>query len=267
MKFRMDSFSKSFLISLVAFALIAAIVIAYMYMDRVAVDPTKRESNLLIGLTHNGKLLSISMLNCDPKNNEITYLAIPDNTMLSDGRILQDLYGWMNTREMISSIEDITGARVNRYIFFSTDAVYSITNDVGKFEYLIRFPFKHNDIEHSGNTYMNGELSKAMFTYGGYDMTNVSLSIIGESFLQNFLSKHANNSSIDKLTDAIVAEKSSLHLNTNLSNDEIVEYCSFFANFSTLNQSTVSIDGEIRYTSTNKFFYPTNNKSDKNIFK
>lgn len=267
MKFRSDSFYKSFFISLAAFALIAAIVIVYMYTDRVAVDPTKRESNLLVGLTHKGELLSLTVINCNPKENEISLLQIPDNTMLDDGRVLQDLYRGISPRDMISEIENIIGARVNRYIFFSADNVSSITNYVGKFEYLIQFPFICNGIEHSGNTYMNGELAKEMFTYGGYNMTNVSMAAIGESFLQNFLSKHANTSTIDAVTDAIVSEKSTFDLKTNLNNNEITEYCNFLANFSALNQLNVTIEGEIRYTSTNKFFYPNNYKTEKNIFK
>jgi len=114
---------------------------------------------------------------------------------------------------------------------------------------------------------MDGELSRAMFTYDGYDMMNVSLATIGESFLQNFLSKHANNASIDKLIEAVTTTNTGLRSGTNLTDDEIVEYCSFFANFSTLNQRSVSIIGEIRTTSSNKFFYPSEYKTDKNIFK
>ena len=89
MKTRSDIFFKSFFISLIVFSLIAALIISSMYIERAFVDPTKRESNIVIGITLDDDLLCLCVLNCDPKSKEVTYLPIPDNLILEDGKILQ----------------------------------------------------------------------------------------------------------------------------------------------------------------------------------
>ena len=78
MKVKSNLFLKSFAISFLIFFLIAAIVLTNLYMTRIAVDPENRESNILIGLTHNGEVVSLALLHCDPKDKTVTFLAIPD---------------------------------------------------------------------------------------------------------------------------------------------------------------------------------------------
>ena len=267
MKVNSDFFFKSFSISLIIFAIIAAIIIGNLYVNTVAIEPQKRDSNILIGITHNSELLSMTLVHCDPKDNSITLLPIPDNTIVSDGTVLQNLYESRKPTELIKFIQDMTGARVNRYIFFSTDTLSSLIESAGNFQYLVRYPFVHLGNEYSGNIYMTGELAKAMFTYSGYDMTKVSLSAIGESFLHNVLSSYSNFNDMQKFDNEIKAIFSGYRVNTNISDSEITEYCKFFSKFSSLEQLSVAIDGEYIATSSNLYFVPTQNKVNKNIFK
>lgn len=267
MKIKSDLFYKSFFISLIAFALIAAIIICNLYITRIAIEPDQRESNILIGLTHNGKLLSMALIHCNPKHDSITILPIPDNTLLSNGEILQNQYKSGYAVSLIDSIEDLTGAIVHRYIFLSVNAVASIVNTLGRFEYLIRYPFIYSNSECSGNTYMTGDLAKSMFLYESYDMTQTSISNIGESFLKNFLASFGNVNDIAKLNTCLNSTEVRINSKTNLNQDEMEKYCNFLARFSALNQSSASIKGETMATSSSLYFRPEQNKATKNIFK
>jgi anionic cell wall polymer biosynthesis LytR-Cps2A-Psr (LCP) family protein len=122
----------------------------------------------------------LTYLHCDPQNSSITFLPIPDNTMLQDGQILQSMYSIGRPSELISNLENMTGAIVNRYLFFTVESLAELVDAVGTFDYLIRYPFSYNSRENSGNVKMTAELTKAMFTYKDYDMSKVSLSNIGE---------------------------------------------------------------------------------------
>lgn len=266
MKVKSNLFLKSFAISFLIFFLIAAIVLTNLYMTRIAVDPENRESNILIGLTHNGEVVSLALLHCDPKDKTVTFLAIPDNTMLANGSVLQNMYQPGDPGLIIDGVEDITGAYVNRYVIFSMDAVVSMVNEVGKFEYLIRYPFTFNGTEYSGTTYMTGDLAKAMLTYKNYDMSSVSLAKIGETFLTNFISSNSNKSSMDAL-DKLMKSMARIDLKTNLSDKEMTQYFNFFATFSTMQQKIVSIEGKTEATSSSLYFIPANYKATKNIFK
>lgn len=267
MKIKSDVLFKSFVISLLVFAIIASVVISVSYVNTVAVDPDQRESNLLVGLTDNGKLLSIELLHCDPKEDCISFLSIPDNTMLESGNVLQSQYKFGDMQNLIFSVEDITGARVNRYIFISLDSLEHLVNDVGRFEYLIRYPFVYNGMEYSGNTYMTGELAKAMFLYDSYDMTTASMAAIGESFLYNFLSSHSNANDMYALKNSLKSLVISTYSNTNITEDELSKYCNFFLKFSGLDKHMIEIQGERMASSSSLYFIPAQYKATKNIFK
>ena len=265
MKIKSDLLFKSFIISLVIFSLIAAVVITDRYIELNVLEPTQRASNLLIGLTHDGEVLSLTVMHCDPKNNSVTFLPIPDNTLLEGGKVLQDLYYSAPSKDMLRSIQDLIGTSLHRYLFVSTDALVELTDSMGKFEYLIRYPFNYGSIEYKGNIYMDGQLAKAMFTYSDYDMKKVSIATIGESFLQNFLSQHSNNNLNGELAKLVNLNTSLVK--TNLTNKEIDKYCEFLSRFSSLSRSSISINGEITAASTNLYFIPKDYKSNKNIFK
>lgn len=267
MKLQSKVFYKSFFISLAIFAVIAGIMITSFYMESVAVEPTKRESNILVGIQHKGSIISLLVMNCDPKNNSISFLPIPDNTLIANGEVLQNQYSTIRINKLKDAVEDIIGASINRYIIFSTDAVATITNEVGKFEYLIPYKFMYNDHEHSGPSYMNGELSKAMFTYSGYDMTKVSISEMASTYLYDFLSKHANSSGASGIAESINSTETRKMIHTNLSKEEVVQYCNFLANYQSLTHRTLALKGETHLTSSKLYFTPETYNSDKNIFK
>lgn len=267
MKVKSDLLYKSFFISLVAFAIIAAIVLANLYFARIAIDPEARESNILIGLVDGRDIISLTLVHCNPQKNALTFLPIPDNTMLSDGKILQSLYSIGRPNQLIQSLENITGAIVHRYIFFSVDAMGQLVDSLGNFEYLIRSPFNFNNYEYSGNVSMSGDVAKAMFTYKYYDKSKVSMSLIGEAFIQSFLSKYGNISNSSKITDLIIKSSKDYRINTNLSSEEIHKYSYFISNFSLLAKQSISIAGESKTGSSITYFVPENYKTNKNIFK
>lgn len=267
MKITSKVFFRSFLLSFAIFAIVAGIIIASLYTDKISIDPTKEESNVLVGISHNGDIISVAVLSCDPKNNIITFLTIPDNTILSDGSVLQEHYVGSTQPGFKTHIEKMIGAKIDRYLILSVEAISQITNEIGRFEYLIPYKFTYNDIEHSGQSYMNGELAFAMFTYNGYDKTKVSLANIGDSYLRSFLTKHGNPATADKIAASISNNALKKEINTNISSDELVKYCDFIARYSTMLHSTVTLEGEYHTTNENIYFYPSNLNSDHNIFK
>ena len=267
MKIKSKLFYKSFFLSLAIFALVAGIILTSLFMDKVSVYPTKEESNVLVGITHNGEVISLSVINCDPKNSTIRFLSIPDNTLLSDGRVLQALYQKNNLSLMESTVERLIGAKIDRYLFFSAESVSALTNEIGSFDYLILYPFTYKNHEHLGFSFMNGELAYEMLTYDGYDMTKVSMASIGDSYLRSFLTTHAGPVTSDMIAKALVSNDISSGINTNLTNDEITEYCNFLAKYSSLNHESVYLEGQTHLTSSRLYFTPNTYHSDKNIFK
>ena len=97
-------------------------------------------------------------------------------------------------------------------------------------------------------------------------MTNVSLSKIGETFLANFILNNSNMGTMDTIY-SLLKSMARIDMKTNLSDKEMREYCNFFANFSSMKQKSVYIDGETVATSSSLYFIPTNDKLTQNIFK
>ncbi len=134
MKIKSNLFYKSFFLSLAVFTLVSALILISLYLNVTSVDPMNEESNVLIGVTHNGKVISLSVVNCNPDNRTISFLSLPDNTLLSDGRVLQELYQNNNHSTIESSVEGLIGAKIDRYMFLTVDAIAELTNNVGSFD-------------------------------------------------------------------------------------------------------------------------------------
>lgn len=267
MKITSKIFYRSFILSFAIFALVAAIILVSLYIDKTSVDPTKKESNVLVGVVNGGKIFSLCVVNCDPEDDTFTFLPIPDNTMIPENTSLQNMYYSGKLNDMINAIEDMIGARIDRHILFTVSSLTALTEKVGGFEYLIPYKFVHNDHENSGQTFMTSELTYAMFNYDGYDMTQVSLSDIGDSYLRSFLTKHGNSNALNKLLSAISDDKVTSGLITNISSDEMEEYCILISEYSNMIHNGLKIAGEYHTTNENIYFLPLDLKVDKNIFK
>lgn len=267
MKIGSKLFLKSFLLSFVVFALIAVIILTSLYIDKIVVDPLKRESNVMIGLEHEGKLLSLTVINCDPDSNSIKFLPIPDNTLLPNGTVLQETYKKDNVGDLRKTVEDMIGAKINRYLIISADTLRDITNDVGTFVCQIHYQFVYNGASCAGYHTMTGELAYQMFTYSEYDMTGVSFAEMGKSYMQDFLFKHATPTSAENISNALTSNHVFNSLTTNLSKNEISKYCSFLTKYATLSNITLALEGKTHLTSSKLYFTPANTKAENNIFK
>ena len=263
MKITKKLFWKSFLLSFAISIVVASIIITSLYINKTSVNPTGEESTILLGVTSNDKLIALTVVNCNPSNNRIQFLQIPDNTLLSDGKVLQDLFD-NNIHLLKQNIEKLIGCKIDRYAFFDMNAISTLNNEIGRFEFLIPYKFVYNDHEHSGQSYMSGELAVAMFTYSGYDGKKVSYAQIGYSYLTSFLAKHATPSSSDRLSEVLISLNDDIK--SNFSNKEIIEYCKFISKYSSMYQNTLSIKGITQETSSKVYFTPEQYNSDHNIF-
>lgn len=267
MKIKAQLLLKSFLLSFLLFALISSIIIANAYMEKVSLKPLEKESNILIGVVHDNQLISIAVLNFNPQKGEIAFLPIPDNTLISDNTVLQDLYKANNAKNLISKVENLVGANIQRHLILSTDAIREITNQVGKVNFYIPYKFVHNDTEFSGQSNLSGDTAYSMFAYTGYNMKEVSISDMASSFLQSFLSNHANSSSIGKIKTALCSANVLKATITNLTNEEISAYCDYISDYSSLSHRFLQIKGTTQSTSKSKYFTPDELIATKNIFK
>lgn len=268
MKIQFKLFIKSFLLSFIILSIVSAIIITSIYIDKSSIDPTEKESLILLGLTNNERVISLTMMHFDPKENEIKFLPVPDNTWINDNTILQDLYSNSDLEPLISNIELLTGARINRYLFLSVDALSSLTQRMGKISFYIsnKFVNETNGSSYHGMCDLNGELVKTMFTYSGYDLSVVSISDISLSFLMTFLSESCSDLSISDLSNELLADSNSLHVSTNLSSKEIGKYCELLSSYQTLAHTTLNLRGETHTNKSSKYFIPEKLTSDQNIF-
>ena len=264
---RVKVFFRSFIISFFAFSLIAAIVLLVAYSALTAVDPESRPSNVLVAaLDANGNIFSISVVNVDPQEESFSFVYIPDNTLIEENVVLQSLYNKQNILELKKSIEDLLGVTISRYMIFTPEKISSVTNKMGSFEYSINYPFDFEGTELFGTVLMNGDMAKAMFSYQSYDTKTASLSYVGVSYLQSFLSKYSNEDDMDRLLSAIISDGFCNSPYTNLSEEELSEYASVFRKYPYASHKNVNIEGEYNETTARKYFIPLKTKSDKNIF-
>lgn len=267
MKSGAKTFLGSFVIAFFAFSLIAAIIITLAYSALSSPDPEKKESNLLVvGLDEGERVFSITVINVDPIRETVSFLSIPDNTLIGENQVLQSLYDSKNVLRLKGSVETLLGISISRYMIFTPEKIGKISDRMGSFEYSIKYPFISGDSELVGTVLMNGKMARDMFSYQGYDMKKASLSEIGISYLQSILSKFANEQNIDDLLAAVLDNGFCGSQYTNLSEEELQKYASVLRGYPSMLHRNVELEGEYNETSARKYFSPLKIKSDKNIF-
>ncbi len=274
MKIKFKLFIRSFLLSFVIFALVSGIIMARLYLDIVSVDPETKESTVLVGVLHKEKIHSLMVLNLDPNGNCISFLPIPDNTLIPDNNAssdiktsVQSLYEKYGISSLKKAVEGLVGTKVDRYILFPTSAISKLTDSVGAVNCYIYNPFVHKSTYYSGQYSLNGDLAEAMFTYHGYDMTRVSLSGIGRAYLEAFLSDHAKPQTVGMIASTINSDAFKDLIKTDLSKKEVEAYCTFLAKYELLSHRFIELKGFSTTAYSSIYFTPEITNSTQNIFK
>lgn len=266
MKIKSKPFFKSFLLSFVIFALVAAIIVASLYNEAISISPADEETTVLVGLTDQGRILALTVINFDPERSTVSFLPIPDKTYIdNDSSEVQSLFENGDPSAMIDRIELAIGTRINRHMLFSVDAVADLTDALGGLDYHVSYKFLYDGMYHSGTCQMDGDLFKAMMRYDGYNKKEVSMSDIGYKYLTGFMSAYASPKSITKLKQALSSDKILGNVNTDLVTKEIEEYCVLLTNYPSLSHKQINLIGESFAMSSSTCFKAE--KSDKNIFK
>ena len=261
-------FLKSFILSALIFSIFSAVIIYAAYSTAISVDPQNEESNILLAVVDDkqNNLLSLAVVNVDPINNAISFVSVPDNTVIEENFLLQSIYKTEGISQLEKRTEELLGVKIARYLIFSTDKIKEITDAMGDFAHAISYPFEYDNKEYSGTELINGTLASEMFLYDSYDLTSVSLAEIGISFLQSFLSKYANEQSINKLVEVMIERDYCNSRFTDLSEKEMREYAKVLSNYPSMTHRNEHIKGEYNRTSARSYFIPEKTKSDKNIF-
>ncbi len=266
-KIRSRLFVKSFLLSLVIFVLLAAIIVTSLYMDKTALLPTQRETTVLVGIIDGDSVVSLAVLCADPQKSEIKLLPVPDNTIV-DGKILQEQYKREEADTLLEYLSGIVGRNIDRYLLISADALESSVNTVGTFTYFIQYQFLYSG-RAFGGTYskMNGELVRAMLTYGGYDRKSVSVSTVSMDFFTYFMTKYSAAADFDEIYNVIERSVSGGESDTNLTGGELAEYLELLSKYSEYTHITLTMSGKTDGTSSEiNYFIPESLHSETDIF-
>lgn len=267
MKIKSKLFLKSFFLSFAAFAAVAVIIITNAYMNKMAVDPQNKESVILLGVSDGYSIISLALVDIDPISKTISFCNVEDNTVISNGVLLQNMYSEKSVSEMISTLSKIVGVRIDRYALLSPSAVGELTDCLDGVNYLIPYKFEFDGKSYSGNSVMSGEVVSAMLSYGGYSK-EVSVSDMACSYLRSYAVRYSELSSrIDEIHDVLHRLSTENSIDTNLTDSEMREYCEIFADYSSFAHKNVSIAGSKQETSSNVFFIPSTLHSPSNIFK
>lgn len=254
------SFLRSFLISTLIFSIIAALTITCAYFAAVAVDPQNKKEMLLVAFADdNGDMISITAVKTDPKANAVELVPIPDNTILRDETVLQSLYKDHGIERICSEVEALISDSISRYLVFTPEKLSSLVEAMGEFEYSINYPFEYKNEELAGTVLINGDMVSSMLSYKEYDLTSVSYSKIGSSFLQSFLSKYANDECAELLLKSIVSGGYCESKYTNVSEAEMKDFVALFSRYSSMAHRTTELEGEYNITSARIYFVPKNN--------
>ena len=262
MKIKANLFFKSFILAFVIFSLISGVIITSLYIDVISIEPNSKETTVLLGITDKDSLLSLMVLNFKPQENRVTYVPIPDNTFTEDKDTIQESFNG-DFSSIENDIEDLIGTQIDRYVLFSVDALSDLTDNVGDFYFHIKVKFH----SYEGPNNMNGELTKLMFEYQGYDMSKTSISDIATDYFTSFMSQHGNNDSKDKLINSLSSKTFYDLINTDLSKEEMREYAILLSKYSSFTIKRLEIVGQIEKTSSEVFFRPNDFKVKENIFK
>ena len=266
MKKSLKLFFKSFVLSTLVFSIISAIIICAAYSVAIFVDPQNKESNVLFAaVNERNEIISLAVVNVDPEDRSISFVSVPDNTLVGE-KILQGLYNTEGIAHLEKKLEDLLCISISRYVIFTPEKIKEITDAMGDFEYSISYPFLYEGKELAGTVLINGSVASEMFSYENYDLKNVSLAEIGMSFFQSFLSKYANETDKERLTQAILEGDFCGSAFTNLSENELREYAEVFAKYPSMAHKNAAIDGEYNITSARIYFVPNKTQSNKNIF-
>lgn len=267
MKLKFLTFARSFLLSFAAFAVIAAIIITSCYMDKIAFEPQTKESTVLLGLEDGGRIVSLLLVNFDTEHQIVSLCPIEDNTVTSGTTVLQNVYTEKKPSAMIELVRKLVGARIDRYALFSADAVASLTDEAGEFELLVPYAFEYRGELCSGYRKMTGEIAATMLFYDGYDMSAVSRSQIGLSYMRAFARIYSETVSPTDFAALATGLMRSGKIKTNMDEGEIYDYCAQLSHYSDYTQRSVSIEGTKQTASSNIFFIPASPVAGKNIFK
>lgn len=267
MKIRSRLFVKSFLLSLVIFVLLAAIIVTSLYMDKTALLPTQRETTVLVGIVDGDTVISLAVLRADPQSSEIKLLPVPDNTIV-DGKILQEQYNKGDADTLLNYLSGIVGRNIDRYLLISPNALESAVNTVGTFQYFIQYQFLYSGVAYGGNySKMNGELVRAMLTYGGYDRKSVSVSTLSLNFFSYFMTKYSNTADFDEIYGLLERSVSSGESDTDLTDGELAEYLELLSKYSEYAHTTLTLSGKTDGTSSEiNYFIPESLHSETDIF-
>lgn len=267
MKKSLKLFFKSFVLSTLIFSIVSVIAICAAYSVAISVDPQNKESNILFAaVNERNEIISLAVVNVDPENRSISFVSVPDNTLVGESAVLQGLYKTDGIAHLEKKLENLLCISISRYLIFTPEKIKEITDDMGDFEYSISYPFLYENKELAGTVLINGSVASEMFSYENYDLKNVSLAEIGMSFFQSFLSKYANETDKERLVQAILKGDFCGTSFTNLSEKEITEYAEVFAKYPSMAHKNIAIDGEYNITSARIYFVPNKTQSNKNIF-
>lgn len=254
------SFLKSFCISTFAFSIIAALIITCAYFAAVSVDPQNKSEVLLVAFAdNNGDIISMAAVKTVPKANSVEFVPIPDNTIVKDETVLQSLYKEQGIERICAEVETLISAKISRYLVFTPEKLSAVVDAMGEFEYSINYPFYYNGEELAGTKLINGDMASSMLLYKQYDLTSVSYSRIGVSFLQSFLSKYASDECADLLLQSLLSEGYCESKYTNISADEMREFITLLSGYSSMSHRSTELEGEYNITSARIYFVPKNN--------
>ena len=159
-------FFKSFVISFLIFSLLSATIIAVSYSSAVSVDPQNKASVVMLAVTDEQyKVISISVIHIDPQGKKITVADIPDNTVLGEDTLLQDLYKKGNVSDLKKKVGELMGVKISRYMILSPEKIKSIVDSMGSFEYTLSYPFEYNSSTYAGTVLLDGALAREMFLF------------------------------------------------------------------------------------------------------
>ena len=259
---------KSFLLSLLIFSLIATLIMFFAYSNNYKFTPAEKENSVLVVGVDNEKqkVISVLVINVVPNKKEISFLAIPDNTLLEDAEIFQDSYYEKGLLYLKKRTEELIGTSISRYVVLDSEKIRQIINSADEFPYSLNHPFEYNGQVLSGTVMLDGEKASAMLLYDGYDPKGVSISEISLSLFQAFLSETTGKVNTERISNVFLSDNYCDSKFTNMSEKELSEYILLLSEYNAMNHKISEIVGETNVTSARAYFIPKKLKADRNIF-
>ncbi len=205
----------------------------------------------------NGNADTIMVASYDVKNDKVSVLSVPRDTLVDVSRTVKKIngaYGAGGVDQLLDELEGVLGFRPDHYLKIDLKAFVAVVDQLGGLSFYVPEDMWHNDgagfiIDlKQGTQWLNGEMAMQLVRYRGYQSADLGRIQTQQKFLTELAKQLVKRSSLSDVDD--YAKILGKYLDTDLTITEIAWFGTqaFDMDFSNdITFATLPGDGSAKY--------------------